>query len=92
MEATTAEERQGLMAAEEEEEEEGKRMKVLVPVDESDGSFYALKWAIDHLFSNQYSALEPPEQEKKSITLVNVQPLFQPFIYPAGPGPYNVYI
>ncbi|XP_042045898.1 universal stress protein PHOS34-like [Salvia splendens] len=63
--------------------EEQKRMKVLVPVDESEGSLYALRWALDHLFG-----LEPPEQEQAAVTLVNVQPTFQPFIYPAGPVVY----
>ncbi|XP_011094180.1 universal stress protein A-like protein [Sesamum indicum] len=62
-----------------------KKMKVLVPVDESDGSFYALRWALDHLFISN----EPQdEQEPNTITLVNVQPVFQPFIYPAGPVVY----
>lgn len=63
-----------------------KRMKVLVPVDESEGSLYALRWAVDHLFDNYPAGLEPPEQEQAAVTLVNVQPIFQPFIYPAGPG------
>ncbi|XP_057779380.1 uncharacterized protein LOC130997961 [Salvia miltiorrhiza] len=67
---------------------EQKRMKVLVPVDESEGSLYALRWAVDHLFDNYPAGLEPPEQEQAAVTLVNVQPIFQPFIYPAGPVVY----
>lgn len=63
-----------------------KRMKVLVPIDESDGSFYALRWALDHLFGSCTAGLEMAEQEQAAVTIVNVQPLFQPFIYPAGPG------
>ncbi|KAL7096409.1 hypothetical protein ACP275_10G077700 [Erythranthe tilingii] len=80
-------ERQDLMAEE-------KRMKVLVPMDESDGSFYALKWALDNLFGNYAASEVPPlaaaalAAEENFITLVNVQPLFQPFIYPAGPVVY----
>ncbi|KAI3443367.1 hypothetical protein Pfo_000032 [Paulownia fortunei] len=64
------------------------KMKMLVAIDESDGSFCALRWALDQLFRNDPASagLEPQEQEQNSITLVNVQPLFQPFIYPAGPG------
>ncbi|KAL1545610.1 universal stress protein PHOS34-like [Salvia divinorum] len=58
--------------------EEQKRMKLLVAVDESEGSLYALRWAIDHLFG----------LEQAAVTLVNVQPIFQPFIYPAGPVVY----
>ncbi|KAK6139740.1 hypothetical protein DH2020_026500 [Rehmannia glutinosa] len=63
------------------------KMKVLVAIDESDGSFCALRWALDQLFSNYpvSPGLELQQQEQNSITLVNVQPLFQPFIYPAGP-------
>lgn len=61
-----------------------KRMKMLVPIDESDGSFYALRWALDHLFGAGLEAAA--EQEQAAVTLVNVQPVFQPFIYPAGPG------
>lgn len=81
METTTAE--TSAAAAE-------KGMKVLVPVDESDGSIHALRWAVEHLFDNYAAALEPAEQEQAAVTLVNVQPVFQPFIYPAGPG-YNTF-
>ncbi|KAG8376859.1 hypothetical protein BUALT_Bualt09G0107700 [Buddleja alternifolia] len=82
-------ERQPLMAA---EKKMKMKMKVLVAVDDSDESFYALRWALDNLFSsNNYlvsAGLEHHEelQESDTITLVHVQPVFQPFIYPAGPG------
>ncbi|KAL8526914.1 hypothetical protein ACS0TY_015965 [Phlomoides rotata] len=66
---------------------EVKKMKVMVPMDESEGSFYALRWAIDHLF-NTAAAVEPPVQVEVSVILVNVQSIFQPFIYPAGPVVY----
>ncbi|PIN14803.1 hypothetical protein CDL12_12563 [Handroanthus impetiginosus] len=65
-----------------------KKIKVLVPIDESDGSFYALRWALDHLFHNYSTGLDPVEQEQNTVTLVNVQQPFQPFIYPAGPVVY----
>ncbi|KAL6521235.1 hypothetical protein OROGR_017804 [Orobanche gracilis] len=74
------------------------KMKVLVAIDESDESFYALRWALDQLFRNYYPAsaagveleeMTQQEQEHNNlITLVNVQPFFQPFIYPAGPVVY----
>ncbi|KAL6575172.1 hypothetical protein OROMI_012457 [Orobanche minor] len=64
------------------------KMKVLVAIDESDESFYALRWALDQLFSRYYPEETQQEQEHNSITLVNVQPIFQPFIYPAGPVVY----
>ncbi|KZV48995.1 hypothetical protein F511_09591 [Dorcoceras hygrometricum] len=71
---------------------EPEKLNVLVGIDESDGSFYALRWALDHLFTNLATAsgAEPPPNQLHSslITLVNVQPLFQPFIYPAGPSIY----
>ncbi|KAK6147387.1 hypothetical protein DH2020_018299 [Rehmannia glutinosa] len=51
------------------------KMKVLVAIDESDGSFCALRWALDQLFSNYpvSAGLELQEQEQNSITLVNVK-------------------
>ncbi|CAI9760912.1 unnamed protein product [Fraxinus pennsylvanica] len=64
--------------------EEKKKTKVLVAMDESDGSFYALKWALDHFFCYPIQR----DQEPSMITLVHVQPIFQPFIYPAGPVVY----
>lgn len=93
MERTMAE--TSAVAAEEVEEqnaaaaEERGMKKVLVPVDESDGSFYALRWAVEHLFDNYAAA---PEQEQAAVTLVNVQPVFHPFIYPAGPGRPKIFI
>ncbi|GFQ02487.1 universal stress protein a-like protein [Phtheirospermum japonicum] len=60
------------------------KVNVLVAIDESDGSFHALRWALDNIFSN-YS-----EHPTHSITLLNVQPVFQPFLYPAGPGIFIV--
>ncbi|KAK6131640.1 hypothetical protein DH2020_034654 [Rehmannia glutinosa] len=83
METTTAVERRTEALVE-------NKMKVLVAIDESDGSFCALRWALDQLFSNYpvSPGLELQDQEQNSITLVNVQPLFQPFIYPAGPVVY----
>ncbi|KAL3642788.1 hypothetical protein CASFOL_013603 [Castilleja foliolosa] len=66
------------------------KVKMLVAIDESEGSFYALRWALDNLFSScNHMSLEPQqEHDINYITLVNVQPLFQPFIYPAGPVVY----
>ncbi|XP_075512444.1 uncharacterized protein LOC142547959 [Primulina tabacum] len=61
---------------------ESKKLNLLVAIDESDGSFYALRWALDHFFTNLAAG------ESSMVTLVNVQPLFQPFIYPAGPIVY----
>lgn len=64
-----------------------KKMKILVPVDDSDGSFNALRWALDHLFRESPVSADPDlELDPNTITLLNVQPIFQPLIYPPGPG------
>ncbi|CAI9097514.1 OLC1v1033960C1 [Oldenlandia corymbosa var. corymbosa] len=71
--------------------------KVLVAVDDSDGSFYALKWTLDHLFNMNPAAelptaggdvVEPAGSDSSMIVLVNVQKPYQPYVYPAGPVIY----
>lgn len=63
--------------------------KVMVGVDDSDGSFHALKWTLDHFFFNlPADDKEEHESSYSMIILVNVQQPFQPFIHPAGPGTY----
>lgn len=57
----------------------------MVPLDESDGSMYALKWALDHLVTRPKD-LPQDSGDPDMITAVHVQQPFQPFIYPAGPG------
>jgi hypothetical protein len=44
-------------------EDKKKKMKVMVAIDESDGSFYALKWALDHLFGSMGVAPETNPEE-----------------------------
>ncbi|KAI4348834.1 hypothetical protein L6164_009506 [Bauhinia variegata] len=67
-----------------------KNNKVMVAIDESDGSFYALKWALDHLFPTMATdgALTPDVgiQNVSMVYLVHVQPPFHPHVYPVGPG------
>nr|XP_043634406.1 universal stress protein YxiE [Erigeron canadensis] len=63
-------------------------MKIMVAIDESDGSLYALQWALDHLFLHQTTSTPPPEEAEPSmITVVHVQPPFQmPYTaVPVGP-------
>ncbi|XP_017415540.1 universal stress protein PHOS34 isoform X3 [Vigna angularis] len=62
------------------------RMKVMVGVDESDGSFYALKWAIDNLFTAMATVGEATEENEGMVILVHVEPKVQNFVYPVGPG------
>ncbi|XP_014511359.1 uncharacterized protein LOC106770051 isoform X1 [Vigna radiata var. radiata] len=63
------------------------RMKVMVGVDESDGSFYALKWAIDNLFTAMATVGEATEENEGMVILVHVEPnKVQNFVHPVGPG------
>ncbi|KAL9428285.1 hypothetical protein AB3S75_030302 [Citrus x aurantiifolia] len=73
---------------EEGEEMKGKNeMKVMVALDESGESFYALKWALDNLFGIT-GAVTPGTSDRGAgtVTLVHVQQPFQHFVFPAGPG------
>lgn len=66
-----------------------KKMRVMVAVDESDWSFYALSWALDHLFINAPSTVEAGERQEGDlwkVTVVHVTEPFHHFLYPAGPG------
>ncbi|KAK6944168.1 UspA [Dillenia turbinata] len=62
-----------------------KKMKVMVAVDESDLSMYALKWALDHCLCPPADVADPMS-EVELVYVVNVQPPFQNFVYPAGPA------
>lgn len=55
-----------------------KRMRIMVAIDESDGSFYALKWALDHLVDGITPTNVPSQEESSLITLVHVQALPAP--------------
>ncbi|XP_047171580.1 universal stress protein YxiE-like [Vigna umbellata] len=71
------------------------RMKVMVGVDESDGSFYALKWAIDNLFTAMATVGEAAEENEGMVILVHVEPKVQNFVHPVGPAafyPANVVV
>uniref|UniRef100_A0A7N0RIK8 UspA domain-containing protein n=1 Tax=Kalanchoe fedtschenkoi TaxID=63787 RepID=A0A7N0RIK8_KALFE len=56
-----------------------KAMKVMVAVDDSEESFYALNWALDYVIGGGDNGM---------VTVVNVQHPFQHYIYPAGPAVY----
>ncbi|CAO2820244.1 unnamed protein product [Amaranthus hypochondriacus] len=56
-------------------------MKVMVALDDSDASFYALNWALTNLLKPT-----PHRQETCLLYLVNVQHSFTNYVYPAGPG------
>ncbi|KAL9399781.1 hypothetical protein Peur_008742 [Populus x canadensis] len=63
-----------------------KRLRIMVAIDDSDGSFYALNWALDNLVDAIVPTTEPSQEESGLVTLVHVQQPFQHHMYPAGSG------
>lgn len=60
--------------------------RMVVAIDESDSSFYALQWVIDH-FSNLLLTTAAAEAESGMLTVVHVQsPYYHFAAFPAGPG------
>ena len=74
-------EQQPLMMQSAKTESEKQNMKVMVALDDSDASFYALNWALTNLLKPT-----PHRQETCLLYLVNVQHSFTNYVYPAGPG------
>ncbi|XP_065868536.1 universal stress protein A-like protein [Euphorbia lathyris] len=64
----------------------GKKMKVMVAIDESEGSFYALQWTLDNLINSLFTTSNEPTIQGGLITLLHVQQPFNPAVYPIGPG------
>ncbi|XP_057959623.1 universal stress protein PHOS34-like isoform X3 [Malania oleifera] len=64
--------------------EKRRRMRVVVAVDESEVSSYALSWAMDHLLRPSVPA--ELNQEPVLVTLVHVVRPFHQYINPAGPA------
>lgn len=66
---------------------EERTWKMMVAIDDSGESFYALKWAIDNLLRRNYPSATAAADETPAamVTLVNVQPIFRPLVYPPGP-------
>ncbi|KAJ0624433.1 putative rossmann-like alpha/beta/alpha sandwich protein [Helianthus annuus] len=66
-----------------------KKLKVMVAVDESDASLYALKWTLENLFKNptdeQVGAVEP-DPEQGMVTVVHVVQTFERYAFPAEPS------
>ncbi|KAJ9559111.1 hypothetical protein OSB04_013725 [Centaurea solstitialis] len=69
--------------------EEKSGMKIWIAVDESDGSFYALEWALEHLFHlpHHAAAATTDKDPPFSVTVVHIQPPYQPAYtaLPVGP-------
>lgn len=76
-----------------------KKMKVMVALDDSDSSFYALTWALDHLFVTSVgiggaaaaAAAKAYPEEVDMAYLVHVQQPFHQYGYPVGPGSTGLY-
>ncbi|PIA54171.1 hypothetical protein AQUCO_00900612v1 [Aquilegia coerulea] len=72
--------------------EEKEKKRVLVAVDESDESIYALKWTLDNLFlygstsTSHVVDKKQKDEEAGVVILVHVQQPFQHFIFPTGPA------
>ncbi|KAH7653204.1 Universal stress protein A family protein [Dioscorea alata] len=66
-------------AAKMKSEEEEKGMRVMVAVDESDASLYALSWTLDH-----FMAASSAPAWLGSLIVVHVQQPFHQYILPAG--------
>ena len=74
-----------------------RKMKVMVALDDSDPSFYALSWTLSTILmpkttaptttaaEGDISAHHPPE-EGCLVYLVHVQQPFHNYVFPAGPG------
>ncbi|CAI8602311.1 unnamed protein product [Vicia faba] len=64
------------------------KMKVMVAIDDSDGSLYALKWALENLFSVMTSMEDDATSSENEgmVFLVHVEPTFQNYVHAIGPG------
>ncbi|XP_022744518.1 universal stress protein PHOS34-like [Durio zibethinus] len=58
-------------------------MRVMVGIDDSDDSFYALQWVLDNLFSD-LSASPVADERAGLLTLVHLQQPFQPYGFPGA--------
>ncbi|XP_011047113.1 PREDICTED: uncharacterized protein LOC105141564 isoform X2 [Populus euphratica] len=69
-----------------------KRLRIMVAIDDSVGSFYALNLALDNLVDGIVPTTEPSQEESSLVTLVHVQQPFQHHVYPAGSGGAVFYV
>ncbi|KAI3512033.1 hypothetical protein L1887_19196 [Cichorium endivia] len=84
------------------EELRKKRLKVMVAIDESDVSLYALKWTLEHLFNTPAAAVAAavtsytaetipevePDPEQGMVTVAHVMEPFERYTFPAEPSMY----
>ncbi|XP_021984620.1 universal stress protein A-like protein [Helianthus annuus] len=68
-----------------------KKLKVMVALDESDVSLYALKWTLQNLFKNptgEHVRAVEPDPEQGMVTVVHVVQPFELYTFPAEPSMY----
>ncbi|XP_044508119.1 universal stress protein A-like protein [Mangifera indica] len=73
--------------------EKEKKLKMMVCIDDSEESFYALKWSLDNLYCIAGLTAGPSQDGSDGckLTIVHVQHPFQHFLFPAGPGAATSY-
>ena len=72
-----------------EEQSDSKRSTILIAMDGSDHSFYALEWALNTLISHEDGNEENKKKEKKKLVLVHAR------LHPtasAGLGGAGIYV
>ncbi|KAG1333909.1 Universal stress protein A [Cocos nucifera] len=67
--------------------DEGKKMKVMVAVDESEGSMHALCWALDHLFTSTGGEVPDKTQALGRLILLHAQLPPYHLVHPVPVGP-----
>ncbi|KNA04101.1 hypothetical protein SOVF_202790 [Spinacia oleracea] len=65
-------------------------MKVMIALDESKGSLYALNWVLSNILKPIITTTTAAEEQKEVLVyLVHVNLPFQTYVYPAGPVVYT---
>lgn len=72
------------------EAEQKTKQKVLVALDNSELSFYALQWVLDNLFKKSdmtsQASTEMSKQDSNTLIIAHVMPPFDHYVFPAGPA------
>lgn len=78
--------------------QERKKMRAMVAIDDSEESFYSLKWVLDKFFNHTMpspdATPDPLVQDSNLVTLVHVMEPLPHYAFPGGygmPSLYNKY-